>query len=289
MKFADIKGALKNSLNASSKECIDLIEQYAFQLRTHPSFTINFSHKVWNKAFYEPNWIAVVQKMGELGFKTSNPSMWVKKSVENQKDDLACLTHQFANYNNALDKNWSALRVALYTKSTLLLPALTSTPLDMSYKFEYIPWSKQGDMHISNHRIEGHTLAFNLMLEAPLTLVAEIIRHNNYPPASDEWGALVSSYRINKHPPLSFNELSDLLLLDNNYGEFALQSMIAENSHRWASNSSAEDALAQIPNSNPHLKHLCEVVEHLRAQKVKDILEENLSSRDLAVAAKRKL
>lgn len=289
MKFSEIKGALKHSLKSSPKECVALIEQYAFQLSTHPSFTINLCHKVWAKAFSEPSWISAVQKMGELGFKPSNTSMWLKKSIENQKNDLACLTHQFANYNNTLDKSCSALQVASYIKSDFLVRALTANPLELSYKFERIPWSKMGDTHISKHRIEGHTLAYNLLLEAPLTLASEIIRHNNYTPTAQEWGALVSSYRINKHPVLSFNELSTLLLLDNNNGEFALQSMIAENNHRWSVKGSSEEALQQISTSNSHLKHLAEVVEHLRSQKVKNLIEENLNNLDAVSKVKRKI
>lgn len=289
MKFAEIKGRLKNSLNASAEESIALIEQYAFQLKSHPSFAINFCHKVWTKAFCESPWIMVVQKMGELGFKPSNPCMWLQKSIKNKKNDLACLTHQFAHYNNSLDKSISALQVALYTKSDFTVPALTSNQLELSYKFERISWSKIRDMHISNHRIEGHTLAYNLMLEAPLTLVGEIIRHNNYTPTAQEWGALVSSYRISKHPPLSFDQLSTLLLLDQDNGEFALKSMVSENNHRWATNSSPEVAITQISNSNPHLKHLCEVIEYLRSQKVKDLIEKHLNDVDVVSTAKRKI
>lgn len=289
MKFLEIKAVLKKSLNGSPQEFIDLIEAHAFPLKTHPSFTINLCHKVWTKAFYDPCWTQVVHKMGMLGLRTSNPFMWVKRSVDNGKHDLACVTHQFANYNTVQDKNMATLSLALYAKSSFLLTALISTPVDLSYTFEYVPWSKRGDIHISNHNIEGKTLAYNLMMEAPLTIVYDIMRRNNYTPTSKEWGAVVSSYRMNKHPILSFDELAVFLLLDNNNGEFALQSMITENTHRWATNSSPEEALKQIPHSNPHLKHLPEVMEYLRSLKMKAQIEQHINSSSGVTLIKRKI
>lgn len=289
MKFLEIKAVLKKSLNGSPQEFIDLIEAHAFPLKTHPSFTINLCHKVWDKAFHDPCWTQVVHKMGMLGLRTSDPFMWVKRSLNNGKHDLACVTHQFANYSDVQDKNMATLWLALYAKSSFLLTALTSTPVDLSYTFEHIPWSKRGDLHISNHHINGRTLVCNLMMEAPLTLAYEIMCRNSYQPTSKEWGALVSSYRINKHPVVSFDDLASLLVLDNHNGEFALQCMVEENTHRWALNSTPDDAIAQIPHSSPHLKHLPDVVQHLQSQKVKQNIERHTSALHGLSTTKRKI
>lgn len=289
MRFSAIRSLLKNSLNATPEDCIDLIQAHALPLRTHPSFTVNFAHKIWMKAFKDENWNKAVQTMGVLGFTTCDPFMWVKKSLKAQKHDLACITHQYANYPIEKNKNLAIRSLALYAQSPLLKSALCHTSMNLSYIFEKIPYHSRYDEHFSNHQIENKTLAHNLLEGAPIDVVYEIMAHNNHVPSKEEWGALVSSSRIKKHPVIPFELLLNVLTLDQNNGDFAVECMINANNTRWLQNPSEEHALDHMPSSNPHLKYIKEVVEHLRSQKIRSTIMDHLQQTAATTPLKRKI
>lgn len=289
MRFAEIRAQFKKALNGSAQECIGLIQTYAFQLQTHPSFTINFAHKVWVRAFEDEQWVEVARIMGELGLRTSNSFMWLNKSIDHNKHDLACITHQYANYTTEQNKNLAVLCLALYTQSPFLLAALTHNATNLSYMFKNIPGYKKNGQYISRQRFENKTLAHCLMEEAPISLAQKIVQHNDHTLSVEEWGALVSSGR-RKQPVLSCEDLESLLLLDKAHGEYAVQCLIKANSNRWLKNVSEDQALHELPVSNPHFKHIKDVVDHLRAQKIKTAIVENLDlALDTASSVKRKI
>ena len=141
--------------------------------------------------------------------------------------------------------------------------------------FKNVPGYNKNGQYISRRRFENKTLAHCLMEEAPLSLVQAIMQHNDHTPSAEEWGALVSSGR-RKHPILSCEELENLLLMDKAHGEYAVQCLIKSTSNRWLKNVSEDQALRELPASNPHFKHIKDVVENLRAKKTKTAIIENL-------------